>query len=557
MRLATRLLAPLVLSTIAVGGFGPSVLAQAPPTTDSLEVILAIDTSASMRPALEAAKAAANEFVVAMPTDVRIGVETFADQVTVLAAPTADRDLLRAQIDAIIADGDTALYDLVVGARQHFTPSVDNKVLVVLSDGKDEGSVATLDDAIFAVSGIKVETISLTTAETDLASLSALGPVTSADDTTGVSAAFARIAALLVEVIQPSAEPAPTTTLGPVTPIAEAQAPAPASAITSPRSSPFESTPARSDASTSSIWLVVGAIGLFVGLFVLGVLLFPHERVSKARLGIDKPRSASDIGTRTVSAIEEALVRYDKRTDLGNALAIADISMKPAEFVAMVAVIAVVAGFVGLLLVGPLIGLLVAVFVCLGVRLYVRRTESKRRAAFADQLPEVLQLITTALRSGYGLTQALESISEDAEEPARSEFAQVLVQIRLGRDLSDALRALAQRMASKDLGWVVAAIDINRETGGNLSEVLATVSATIRERGRIARQVRTLTAEGRLSARILIALPLLMLVWQWRANPDSFQLLTYGVGLIALIIAGVLMIVGTVWVNRVVNSVAL
>ena len=187
----------------------------------------------------------------------------------------------------------------------------------------------------------------------------------------------------------------------------------------------------------------------------------------------------------------------------------------------------------------------------------MRRTESKRRAAFADQLPEVLQLITTALRSGYGLTQALESISEDAEEPARSEFAQVLVQIRLGRDLSDALRALAQRMASKDLGWVVAAIDINRETGGNLSEVLATVSATIRERGRIARQVRTLTAEGRLSARILIALPLLMLVWQWRANPDNFQLLTYGVGLIALIIAGVLMIVGAVWVNRIVNSVAL
>ena len=196
MRLATRLLVTAaLLSTIAVGSFGPSVLAQAPPTTDSLEVILAIDTSASMRPALEAAKAAANEFVVAMPTDVRIGVETFADQVTVLASPTTDRELLRAQIDAIIADGDTALYDLVVGARQHFTPSVDNKVLVVLSDGKDEGSVATLDDAISAVSGIKVETISLTTAETDLASLSALGPVTSADDTTGVSAAFARIAA--------------------------------------------------------------------------------------------------------------------------------------------------------------------------------------------------------------------------------------------------------------------------------------------------------------------------------------------------------------------------
>ncbi len=77
---------------------------------------------------------------------------------------------------------------------------------------------------------------------------------------------------------------------------------------------------------------------------------------------------------------------------------------------------------------------------------------------------------------------------------------------------------------------MVSAIDINRDTGGNLSEILDRVSATIRERGRIARQVRTLTAEGRLSARILIALPFLMLAWQWRANPDNFELLTYGVG---------------------------
>ena len=138
----------------------------------------------------------------------------------------------------------------------------------------------------------------------------------------------------------------------------------------------------------------------------------------------------------------------------------------------------------------------------------MRRTKAKRQAAFADQLPDVLQLVTTALRSGYGLTQALDSVAEEAEEPARSEFAHVLVEARLGRDLSEAMRALAQRMESEDLEWVVAAIDINRDTGGNLSEILNTVSATIRERQRMARQVRTLTAEGRLSARILTVLPL-------------------------------------------------
>ncbi len=264
----------------------------------------------------------------------------------------------------------------------------------------------------------------------------------------------------------------------------------------------------------------------------------------------------SDIGKRSTTAVEEALERHGKRADLATALSVADISMRPGEFVGIVGVIAVVAGLVGLLLGGPLVALVVAMVICLGVRSYVRRTKAKRQAAFADQLPDVLQLVTTALRSGYGLTQALDSVAEDAEEPARSEFAHVLVEARLGRDLSDSLRALAQRMDSKDLGWVVAAIDINRETGGNLSEILNTVSATIRERQSMARHVRTLTAEGRLSARILTALPILMVFWQWRANPANFNLLTYGAGLVALIIAGIFMVVGTVWVRRIVNSIA-
>jgi len=541
-------LALTALAGVTTAAFGTSARAQEP--TDSLEVILAIDASGSMRPALEAAKNAAKEFVAAMPADVRIGVETFADEVTVLSAPTTDRALLTTQIDSIVADGDTALYDVVVGASSRFTPAVEHKVLVVLSDGKDEGSSATLDDAIASAQGISVETISLTTAETDLAGLGALGPVTPVDDAAAVSSAFSRIASLIVDVIAAaptSAAPA-TSDPVPVSTMAEAVV-APPTATAVALSSPA--------ASTSLAWLIVGAIGVFAGLFLLALLLFPRERVSKARLGIDKPRSMSDIGTRSVTAIEEALERYGKRTDLGNALAVADISMKPAEFVAMVALVAVVAGLVGLLLAGPLLGLLVAFTLCLAVRFYVRRAEAKRQAAFADQLPEVLQLVTTALRSGFGLTQALESVAEDAEEPARSEFAHVLAEVRLGRDLSDSMTALARRMRSKDLEWVVSAIDINRDTGGNLSEILDRVSATIRERGRIARQVRTLTAEGRLSARILIVLPFLMLAWQWRSNPDNFELLTYGIGLVALVIAAILMVVGAVWVNRIVNSVAL
>jgi tight adherence protein B len=219
--------------------------------------------------------------------------------------------------------------------------------------------------------------------------------------------------------------------------------------------------------------------------------------------------------------------------------------------------VALVAALVGLVIAGPLVALLVAAVVCLAVRYYVGRKKTKRQAAFADQLPEVLQLVTTALRSGFGMTQALESVADEADEPARGEFAHVLVETRLGRDLSEAMHALARRMESDDLEWVVSAIDINRDTGGNLSEVLGTVSATIRERQRMAREVETLTAEGRLGARILTAMPFVMALLQWRTNPESFAQLTHGGGLAALMVGGVLMVVGWLWVRRIVNSIAL
>jgi len=548
--------------TVVSAALLPSAV-RAQVQADDVEVILTIDTSESMAPAIENAKAAANEFIAAMPAGVRIGVETFADSVSILAPPTTDRGLLNLQIALITTGGDTALYDGVVGASQRFSPNAAHKVLVVLSDGKDEGSAATLDDARFAVAGLHVETISLATALSDVVSLSDLGFVTAADDATGVSAAFARVAGLVVEVIEaaptttaaPSTTAAPTTTAAPETTIAAVTAtqPAPPTAPAVPATPVIGSD----DQAPSTMWLWVGAAGIFVGLFLLGALLFPRARVSKARLGINKPRTASTMGVKTMSAVDEALERYGKRADLGETLAMADIAMQPAEFAATVAIVAVVAGLLGLVALGPIVGLIVAMLVCAGTAAYVRRARDRRRAAFADQLPDVLQLVTTALRSGYGITQALESVAEEAEEPARSEFANVLAESRLGRDLSESLHALASRMGSNDLEWVVSAIDINRDTGGNLSEILQKVSLTIRERARIGRQVRTLTAEGRLSARILLVLPFAMLLWQWRVNPDNLAKLTEGVGLVFLAFAGIMLVLGSLWVRRIVNSVAL
>lgn len=557
MKRPLQSLMPLLLCSLSAialvaTALNPGVGAQAPPA--ELEVMLAIDRSGSMRSAMDATKAAANEFVVTMPAQVPVGIVVFGDVVTVLTPPTTDRAALADLINGITAQGDTALYDAVVTATQQFAPTTANKVLVLLSDGKDDGSAGTLEAAIAAVEGVTVEAISLTTSETDINSLTALGTVTPADDAAGVLAAYTRVVGLI------AAQVTPTTVVGtaaPTTLPAATSVPTTA-AGTATTLAPATSGPeAGSSNEISKTPLLLGGLGVFVGLLSLGLLLFPRARVSKARLGIKKPRSVSAFGQRTISAVDEALERRGQRADFATTLSVAGISMQPGEFIGTVGVVALVGGLVGFAAGGALWGLLTAVLVCMAVRFYVQRSKAKRQAAFADQLPDVLRLVTTSLRSGFGLTQALDTVAEEAEEPARSEFAHVLVEARLGRDLSDAMNALSRRIGSRDLEWVVAAIDINRDTGGNLSEILNTVGETIRERQRMARQVATLTAEGRLSARILTAVPLLVALWQWRSNPEQFELLTHGGGLVALIIAGVLLLLGTFWTSRIVNSLSL
>ena len=567
MRHVVRCVAALLVVVGPAFALGGGIAGARTPVADAarqLEVVLVIDTSASMRPAVDATKAAATTFVNSMPAGVRIGLTTFGDVVAVATPPTTDRELLTQLIGGIVVDGDTALYDAVIASTQQFDPATEQKVIVLLSDGRDEGSLAGLDAAVGSLAGVTVEAISVTTEETDLSSLSALGSVTPADDAAGVAAAFARVAGLLAATVEPAAPTssvAPTTTLPSTTLPATTIAPAttPATAGIAP-STPNTTVPAPaskvSTASRTSASLWLGAVATFLGLFVLILMLMPQTKVSKARLGIEQPRSVSDMGKRTVSAVEAALERRGTRDGYATKLSVADIAMRPGEFISSVAIGALICGLVGLLIGGPFGAVLVATLVCLGAITYVNRRKAKRQAAFAEQLPEVLQLLATALRSGFGLVQAIDSVAEEAEEPARSEFAQVLVEQRLGRDLSDAIRALARRMESDDLDWVVGAIDINRDVGGNLSEILTRVGATIRERHRMARQVATLTAEGRLSARILTAMPIVMGLWQWRANPESFAAMTRGGGLVALVIAGVLMVVGTFWVRRIVNSLA-
>ncbi len=179
----------------------------------------------------------------------------------------------------------------------------------------------------------------------------------------------------------------------------------------------------------------------------------------------------------------------------------------------------------------------------------------RRRAAFSDQLPDLLQLIASALQSGFSLPQALDAVVREDNQPAAGEFSRALAEVRLGADLEDALEAVANRMDSDDLRWTVMAIRIQQGVGGNLAEVLLTIAGTIRERAFLRRQVRALSAEGRLSAYILVALPLLVGAWLFISSPRR----TCGrstqprMGKLMLAAAIVLLVVGTFWMRRMIK----
>jgi len=290
--------------------------------------------------------------------------------------------------------------------------------------------------------------------------------------------------------------------------------------------------------------IVVSGAAIFGALVILVLMAWPGQRVSRQRLGIE--RKPIDVGR----SMDQFLERHGKRQRIAQALTLADIGTDPGQFVLRVLVASLLAGVLGLLF-SPIVALVGLVVPFLGARTWVGHKGTKRQAKFAEQLSDALQMLIASLRSGFGLNQALEIVTEEIDEPGHSEFAQVMAEVRMGRDLSDSLRSLSQRMDNRDLEWVVSAIDINRETGGNLAEILDNVNGTIRERQRIGRKVRTFTAEGRLSAKIITALPFLLALLEWRTNPDGFSAFFSGLGLVLLCFSGVLLFLGWLWIRKI------
>jgi tight adherence protein B len=184
----------------------------------------------------------------------------------------------------------------------------------------------------------------------------------------------------------------------------------------------------------------------------------------------------------------------------------------------------------------------------------LRMSLRKRTEKMREQLPDVLTIMASSLRAGHSFMQALDTTAREIAQPAATEFQRVVSEIRLGRPTDDALEALAVRVGSPDFRWAVLAVNIQREVGGNLAEILDNVADTLRERAMMRRQIKVLTAEGRLSAWVLTGLPIAIGVYMYAVNPDYIGLLfTTKLGLFMLGTAVVLLVLGIFWMRKIVD----
>jgi tight adherence protein B len=259
------------------------------------------------------------------------------------------------------------------------------------------------------------------------------------------------------------------------------------------------------------------------------------------------------------SAVEMANKMVKRRgfeEDLGQRLDAGGVPLRPAEWLLIHFAAAVGGGLLGLVLgrfslFWGLVGLAVGAVLPL---MYLSWARNRRQGRFLSQLPDTLQLVGGSLTAGYSLPQAVDAAARESQDPISTEFDRALVEARLGIPLEEALESVAERMGSKDFYWVVLAIGIQRQTGGNLAGLLTTVANTLREREQLRRQVQVLSAEGRLSAWILGLLPVVFALYLVVTQPEYLQpLLRDPLGWILLGLGATLMIVGGFWLSRVVK----
>ena len=267
------------------------------------------------------------------------------------------------------------------------------------------------------------------------------------------------------------------------------------------------------------------------------------------------PEALSDLMEKAGAYAERAMGKTATAVSLRGRLTQAGSNLKAGEFIAIIAIAAaVVAVLAGSLSNSFLIGLIMAALTPLVGMMYLKNKARKRLITLEGQLPAVLQLLAGSLDSGSSLLLALELAAEEGDAPLATELSRVIVETRVGRPLLESLEAMAERIGSRDISWTVEAIRIQHQTGGKLADTLRILAEFMRARLEVRGEVRALSAEARISGKILIAMPIgigMFLFFFRRGYLDPLLSTTIGQLMMGGAIIG--MILGSLWMRKLVQ----
>jgi len=502
-------------------------------------VVLAVDRSQSMRGApLANASEAARAFVAAKQAADEVSVVAFGSRAAALspfstAALDGDGALSRLTVDS--ARG-TALYDSVMlAARLAASNPLPGRVIIVLSDGADNASKRSLQQAIAAaraanaaVYTIGIEGQGFTAAPLEELSSATGGQYYGASSSAGLKSVYGTIAEVLkrtwrVQYVT-AARPGDRIRLQAAV-IGEGTA---AQRVAIPRGMGSAASPEPSKLVPKDAYGPGGPLGL-AGLVAFLVLLaclffFKGARGSWVRSRIAahigesggntkqhrKQRRSAMLAT-VFGATERLLGNLKHWRRIGRMLERADVPLRTVEFFWIVVGSAVGFAMLATLFgMGPpvtMIGMVIAALLPFG---WVWRKMRKRVGAFEDQLPDLLMTVAASLKAGHSFKQGLQAVVDEGHPPASVEIKRVLTETSLGRPMDDALAEMAERLGSKNFEFAITAVTIQRQVGGSMATLFDMVADTVRQRQQFARKVKALTAMGRMSAYTLVAIPFLL-----------------------------------------------
>ena len=525
-------------------------------TTDT--VILVLDASGSMAGAkMTSAVNVGKTFLTTVPPGIKVGLVTFNSTDVRVIPPSFDFAALSKALSAVKPQGSTALYDGILSAINSIGSGATARI-VVLTDGDDTASKSLPADVVAAINqnhvSVDVVTVGNATKQVGILkefSQAGSGRLLQTKDAAQLTDVFTQVLA--------SAPPTPTPT-----------AIAPTPTVVAP-------TPASSNLAFSALMKFLRIVAILASL--IAALYIFIRVLNRRRLvrnidealetysttfnpgEVDKPKTRSEFepSDREIQRPKQLNLAPTKSQlfpDLADKLDRAGMAMSAEKWIAYCVFGSfLITGVLTLisksLPINFIVGL-VAAYLIQNTVLKSREAALKRE--FEEQLADFLTIIASGLRAGLSFAQAVESAVGDGTGEVERQIRRALAQVQVGSTLDAALLRVAKKMDSDDLAWTIAALRIQREVGGNLSKILDTAAVTIRNRAELKREIRTLSAEGRISAYVLVALPLGIFGFLLLSRRDYVKIFwTESIGMIMLAVFVILVTAGWFWIRSVVE----